>query len=58
MFGLLHVQPIYSFKKDGGTNQNRTGDESFADSCLTAWRWCHTYKPMFYAATILLYMKK
>ena len=27
----------------GGTTRNRTGDEGFADLCLTAWLWCHTY---------------
>lgn len=25
----------------GGTTRNRTGDEGFADLCLTAWLWCH-----------------
>ena len=24
----------------GGTTRNRTGDEGFADLCLTAWLWC------------------
>ena len=26
----------------GGTTQIRTGDEGFADLCLTTWLWCHT----------------
>ncbi len=25
----------------GGTTQIRTGDEGFADLCLTTWLWCH-----------------
>ncbi len=25
----------------GGTTRNRTGDQGFADPCLTAWLWCH-----------------
>ena len=28
----------------GGTIQNRTGDGDFADRCLTAWLWCHSFK--------------
>ena len=29
----------------GGTTRNRTGDEGFADLCLTAWPWCRlSYK--------------
>ena len=27
----------------GGTTRNRTGDEGFADLCLTAWLWCHLH---------------
>ena len=35
---------LWCYKNFGGTTQNRTGDKSFADFCLTAWRWCHKYK--------------
>ena len=35
----------------GGATRNRTGDEGFADLCLTAWLWrlmSHTQKYMLY----------
>ena len=28
----------------GGATRNRTGDEGFADLCLTAWLWRHEMK--------------
>ena len=33
--------PIPPFRQFGGTTQIRTGDEGFADLCLTTWLWCH-----------------
>ena len=38
--------PQISFKRLilGGATRNRTGDEGFADLCLTAWLWRHEMK--------------
>ena len=38
--------PQISFKRLilGGATRNRTGDEGFADRCLTAWLWRHEMK--------------
>ena len=38
--------PPISFKRLilGGATRNRTGDEGFADLCLTAWLWRHEMK--------------
>ena len=38
--------PQISFKRLilGGATRNRTGDEGFADLCLTAWLWRHETK--------------
>ena len=35
--GGSHLR-VYSL---GGATRNRTGDEGFADLCLTAWLWRH-----------------
>ena len=38
--GGSHLR-VYSL---GGATRNRTGDEGFADLCLTAWLWRHEMK--------------
>ena len=38
--GGSHLR-VYSL---GGATRNRTGDEGFADLCLTAWLWRHEIK--------------
>lgn len=36
----IDISTFYRFFY-GGTSQNRTEDESFADFCLTTWLRCH-----------------
>ncbi len=33
------AQPVWGCALSGGATRNRTGDEGFADLCLTAWLW-------------------
>ena len=33
----------------GGATRNRTGDEGFADPCLTAWLWRRMELPVYYS---------
>lgn len=47
-FSLKHIKKEKTFIFQhflfyfyGGTSQNRTEDESFADFCLTTWLRCH-----------------